>query len=126
MEEFRNKIKAGDVEAVKMAQLVYTNEVLIDMFESIAIDITQQSKKCGLHMKKTKQVINKYMKAAHNMAHDQHRYIGKDEHAERFGDVADFLSELIIISIFLPEESRIKLISTAKILNKNAKINTLT
>jgi len=121
-ELIKQRIKDGDENAIRLAYLVYANEILIDIFEMISMDIKDATMKQGLLVRKTKHVINKYRKAALEMAKDQHRYIGDDGAAEMFGDLSDYMYELILNGMFIPEEDRIKLVSYAKQLNKKHRL----
>ena len=118
--QVKESIREGNSKAVQLAYLTFAVEVLIDTFDMISIDLEHSYKENGLMVHKNKQLVNKYRKAVKDLVHYQHRYLGADKVAEDFGDLADYMYDLIMNAMFIKPDDRIKLLSVAKLLHKGS------
>ena len=99
--EFEKRVNSGDDDATELSKLIYLNEIMIDMFESLSIEIVKKQKKLGMHRFNDKKLSSNLLKSAKALASYQRSYIQGDSIAEFFGDVSDDVQAIIQSSVFL-------------------------
>jgi len=108
----------GNAQAQEMIRLTYSEMVFADIHLSIANKINHLADHFGVNCRDERRNITKLKLAARELDKGIRKQLGADKIAEDFGDRADLIQDVIMLSSFLSYENLIKLQSQIKLMIK--------
>lgn len=111
-------LEAAGIDPVALATKLNLMYLLIDMADGYACEVENMLKKTGLYRNSDKQEIKAVRHHAGRLVSGVSKTLGNDALAEGFGELSDFLKQVIELSCHAKDDQRIKVISSIKPLIK--------